>query len=92
VSVHDKKQNNPTMSFKQLLDFHRSRLGWTQAQTASFLQTPWRTFQDWQYGKHAPNKMTQQLVVAMLEGERTGFVPESRAKARSDRASEPVFA
>ena len=79
-----------TMSFSQSLSFHRSRLGWTQSQASLFLHTPHRTYQDCEYGKHAPNGMTQQLVIAMLEGERTDFAPS--AKARAGRPSEPVFA
>lgn len=73
------------MSFSQLLSFHRSRLNLTQAAAASFLQIPYRTYQDWESSRHAPNKMTQQLVVAILEGERTtDFIP---TKAKQGRPS-----
>jgi len=74
------------MSFSQLLSFHRSRLGLSQAAVAELLQTPFRTYWSWESGSNTPNKFTQQVAVALLESLRSDFVPARRKGGRrSDR-------
>ena len=79
-----KIMNNNNLTFPQLLKFHRFRLDITQSAVASLLQTPLRTYQSWELGNNAPNKITQQVAVATLEGLRTNFLP---TKAKEGRPS-----
>jgi DNA-binding transcriptional regulator YiaG len=71
-------RKTPTMNltFTELLRFHRSRLDISQTQAASLLETPMRTYQSWELGHSAPNKITQLVAVATLENLKTEhFIP-----------------
>jgi len=72
-----------TMSFPELLSFHRTRLELSQAAVADLLQTPLRTYWGWESGRNAPNKITQQVAVATLESLRSDFVPTEAKRGRS---------
>jgi transcriptional regulator with XRE-family HTH domain len=70
------------MTFSQILRFHRLRLDLSQAQVASLLQTPIRTYQSWELSSTSPNKITQQVVVATLENLKTDFIPTKSKRGR----------
>jgi transcriptional regulator with XRE-family HTH domain len=58
-------------------------LGLSQADVADLLQTPFRTYWSWESGRNAPNKITQQVAVATLEGLRSDFVPTEAKRGRA---------
>jgi len=70
------------MPFSELLSFHRTRLGLSQAAVADLLQTPFRTYWSWESGSNTPNKITQQVAVALLESLRSDFVPSKARRGR----------
>ena len=72
------------LTFPKLLHFHRSRIGLSQANVASLLHMPLRTYWAWEAGVNVPNKITQQVAVATLENLRTDLIP---TKAKQGRAS-----
>jgi DNA-binding XRE family transcriptional regulator len=54
------------MSFAEQLKVHRERLGLTQAELASFLDVPARTYWEWESGKTTPHTITQEGALARL--------------------------
>jgi hypothetical protein len=72
------------LTFPDLLRFHRLRLDISQSRAASLLQTPVRTYQSWELGSNAPNRITQKVAVATLENLKTDFLP---AKTKQGRPS-----
>jgi DNA-binding XRE family transcriptional regulator len=70
------------LTFADLLRSHRSRLDLSQAQTASLLGIPLRTFWAWENGVNTPNRMTQRVAVATLENVKTDFLPTKTKRGR----------
>ena len=52
------------MSFADQLKQERERLGITQAQAASLLDVPARTYWEWESGKTEPHTITQEGALA----------------------------
>lgn len=53
-------------SFRIRLKSERTRIGFTQAQTAELLSIPFRTFCDWEYGITTPAEVAQEGAMARL--------------------------
>jgi DNA-binding XRE family transcriptional regulator len=66
------------IAFPDLLRSHRWRLDLSQAQVASLLEVPIRTYQSWELGSSSPNKITQRVVVGILEKVKTNLIPTKR--------------
>jgi transcriptional regulator with XRE-family HTH domain len=71
-------------NFKELLQFHRYRLGLSQAAIADFLGVPLRTYWGWEAGVSTPTKITQRGVFALLEA-LEGVRPVVKVRMRSGR-------
>jgi transcriptional regulator with XRE-family HTH domain len=54
------------MSFSDQLKKERKRLGITQAQVASMIEVPARTYWEWEAAKTTPYEITQQGALARL--------------------------
>lgn len=55
------------MTFGNQLKFLRDQLGWTQEQTAEYLEVSKSAVEKWESGKHDPLKVTQEGVIARME-------------------------
>jgi DNA-binding transcriptional regulator YiaG len=73
------------LTFAELLRFHRSKLDLSQAQAASLLEVPIRTYQSWELGSNSPNKITQRVVVAILEKVKTNLIRSRHRGCPSNR-------
>ncbi len=54
------------LMFSEQLKTHRERLGLTQAEIASLLDVPARTYWEWESGKTTPHAITQEGALARL--------------------------
>ena len=55
------------LTFSELLYFHRSRLGLSQAAVSKMFEVPLRTLWAWEAGVNSPHPLTQRVVIAVLE-------------------------
>jgi DNA-binding XRE family transcriptional regulator len=71
------------LTFPELLRFHRLRLDISQTKAAQLLETPLRTYQGWELGHCAPNKITRLVVATTLESLKTElFIPTKIKRGR----------
>jgi DNA-binding XRE family transcriptional regulator len=59
------------MSFSDQLKKERERLGLTQAQAASLIEVPARTYWEWEAEKTTPYAITQEGALARLRNRKT---------------------
>lgn len=53
--------------FEDIIKSKRKELGLTQKEFAKKLNIPYRTYQDWENGRHQPTQILQTAVLKMID-------------------------